>query len=327
MAFKLIGAKRAPYDGDGIDDIIKEFLCDTDADFADLPQCSAGSAAVSIESGTVKVMNTQGQWVTFGSIGGSGGGSTVNVTKRFTTMAVFGAGMPAAPMSDNLAVGGATIVYSDNILPTKTTDGVLVSDGQTAMHVYYIEDENEVFIYGDLTGTGVNDWMSFGALMGGDMPYCGVIYDRSQATATGFYALIEYVADGPGENIEMKFRGMIMPDAGLPAMELASVMLMNEILARDVAVLPTKTTDDILVSGPDGMFIYYIEDENDIFFYCDMSNSGTNDWVSASAVLPTLDKDFSGIPYGGTITDKSEATEVGYYALIEYIGDPEHFGN
>ena len=65
----------------------------------------------------------------------------------------------------------------------------------------------------------------------------------------------------------------------------------------------------------------------DIFFYCDMSNSGTNDWVSASAVLPTLDKDFSGIPYGGTITDKSEATEFGYYALIEYIGDPEHFGN
>ena len=66
MAFKLIGARKAPFDGDGVDEVIKEFLCDTDADFESLPECDPGSSAVSIESGNVKVVNTQGQWVPFG---------------------------------------------------------------------------------------------------------------------------------------------------------------------------------------------------------------------------------------------------------------------
>lgn len=43
-----------------------EFLCDTDADFAKLPKANVGSTAVSIESGTVMVVNTSGNWVTFG---------------------------------------------------------------------------------------------------------------------------------------------------------------------------------------------------------------------------------------------------------------------
>lgn len=66
MAFKLIGAKKAPYDGNGAIDTLKEFLCDTDVDLASLPKCDTGSMAVSIESGTVMVVNTSGNWVTFG---------------------------------------------------------------------------------------------------------------------------------------------------------------------------------------------------------------------------------------------------------------------
>lgn len=65
--FKLIGAKKAPYDGDGRDEVIKEFLCDTDADFANLPVCDPGSSAVSIESGTVVTVNTKGKWQEFGA--------------------------------------------------------------------------------------------------------------------------------------------------------------------------------------------------------------------------------------------------------------------
>ena len=64
--FKLIGAKKAPYDADGKDEVIKEYLCDTDADFASLPESDPGSMAVSIESGKVQAVNTQGQWVPFG---------------------------------------------------------------------------------------------------------------------------------------------------------------------------------------------------------------------------------------------------------------------
>jgi hypothetical protein len=43
-----------------------DYLCDTDDDFASLPETTVGSTAVSIASGTVKVVNTKGQWVTFG---------------------------------------------------------------------------------------------------------------------------------------------------------------------------------------------------------------------------------------------------------------------
>lgn len=63
MARKLISKNFVPYQ----DEERVEFIVDTDADFADLPEgCGTGSTAVSIESGNVKVVNTKGEWVTFG---------------------------------------------------------------------------------------------------------------------------------------------------------------------------------------------------------------------------------------------------------------------
>ena len=63
MAIKLISRKYCACQ----DDDIKEFICDTDADLENLEPCSGtGSSAVSLESGKVKVVNTQGEWVTFG---------------------------------------------------------------------------------------------------------------------------------------------------------------------------------------------------------------------------------------------------------------------
>ena len=43
----------------------KEFICDTDADFANLPKACTGSTALSIESGRIKMVNTSGEWVPF----------------------------------------------------------------------------------------------------------------------------------------------------------------------------------------------------------------------------------------------------------------------
>lgn len=43
-----------------------EYLCDTDADFENLPDANVGSSAVSIESGKVMIVNTSGKWVAFG---------------------------------------------------------------------------------------------------------------------------------------------------------------------------------------------------------------------------------------------------------------------
>lgn len=62
MAIKLINREYFPYAGG----VKCDYLCDKDTDFASLPKAVTGSTAVSIESGTVKIVNTEGQWVTFG---------------------------------------------------------------------------------------------------------------------------------------------------------------------------------------------------------------------------------------------------------------------
>lgn len=70
----------------------------------------------------------------------------------------------------------------------------------------------------------------------------------------------------------------------------------------------TKPTEDIAVSSESGFAVYYIVDENNLFLYGDFEGSGQPIWVTLS--------DMMGIPYGGAITDTSEATESGMYALV-----------
>lgn len=62
MAHKQIDEIYCPY----VEEMRKEFLCDTDADFATLPKCCMGSTAVSIETGNVRIVNSNGDWVAFG---------------------------------------------------------------------------------------------------------------------------------------------------------------------------------------------------------------------------------------------------------------------
>lgn len=64
----------------------------------------------------------------------------------------------------------------------------------------------------------------------------------------------------------------------------------------------TKPTEDIKVSGESGVYVYYIEDEKDAFMYGDLDGTGENAWVALECI--------------GAITDKSEATEAGYYAVL-----------
>ena len=77
--------------------------------------------------------------------------------------------------------------YSFNTIPTKTIENIKITDGQSAWHWYFITDENDVFIYGDMNSTGTNDWYSYGSLDGGT--FNGVISDASEATETGYYAV------------------------------------------------------------------------------------------------------------------------------------------
>ena len=43
----------------------REFVCDTVADVANLPECIPGSTAV-VVTGEVYIVNAQGEWVVFG---------------------------------------------------------------------------------------------------------------------------------------------------------------------------------------------------------------------------------------------------------------------
>lgn len=75
MAIKLISKNLVPY----LDEDILEYIVDTDADLENLPTCTGtGSTAVSLASGKVMVVNTQGEWVAFGEgAGGSTGGDSI----------------------------------------------------------------------------------------------------------------------------------------------------------------------------------------------------------------------------------------------------------
>lgn len=61
MAVKLISQEWCPC----TNDYRKEFICDTDADFDSLPEACTGSSALSIASGSVRMVNTSGEWVPF----------------------------------------------------------------------------------------------------------------------------------------------------------------------------------------------------------------------------------------------------------------------
>lgn len=66
-------------------------------------------------------------------------------------------------------------------MPTKPTEEILPSGG-TTVNLYYIEDENDVFLYQD------GNWLSFNDALGSLSPgYGGIISDISEITAAGYY--------------------------------------------------------------------------------------------------------------------------------------------
>jgi hypothetical protein len=83
-----------------------------------------------------------------------------------------------------IAMGLPAEQVSASSIPTKTTEGILASDyDNSIMHFYYIEDEDDVFLY--MGG----QWVTM-AEVEGSLVYGGVIYNTSEATDTGaYYAL------------------------------------------------------------------------------------------------------------------------------------------
>ncbi len=60
MAIKLVSRTYQAC----VDGYVKEFICDSDADFDNLPKCCVGSTALS-PSGAIRMVNASGEWVPF----------------------------------------------------------------------------------------------------------------------------------------------------------------------------------------------------------------------------------------------------------------------
>jgi hypothetical protein len=141
-----------------------------------------------------------------GSSGGGGGGSggdtpsgnfkkkfmsftrvkKTSATNKYDFAATFDSairnGTPGATCSD------------EEILPTKTYDGIKISDlNEYKIHFYFIEDENDLFIYGDLSGSGTNEWVSMSTMLG--VEFGGVLtdIDIDQMSPDVPYVLFYYV--------------------------------------------------------------------------------------------------------------------------------------
>ena len=62
MAIKLMAREYVP----SLDDYKCEYIVDADSDFDELPDACAGSSAVSVETGAVRVVNASNKWAKFG---------------------------------------------------------------------------------------------------------------------------------------------------------------------------------------------------------------------------------------------------------------------
>ena len=62
MAIKLVNREYA----NCLNSYQREYILDTEADVASLPECCTGSTALVVESGNIYMVNASGEWVVFG---------------------------------------------------------------------------------------------------------------------------------------------------------------------------------------------------------------------------------------------------------------------
>lgn len=168
---------------------------------------------------------------------------------------------------------------------TKPTENIAETSADGSItNPYYVEDEDDVFFY--INGT----WQPFSALM--NMTYKGTVTNAADATEIGYYAVIgtEYVH----YEYVNEFADVVWVRNGTP------IKISTTISSTNFFTIPTKTTVGVLKSNAsDTAYLYYIEDENDVFMY-------NSDWRSLSYNFGTA---------RGEITDIADATEDGYYIL------------
>lgn len=274
-----------------------------------------GSVIAELNGGETKKLKTSGKYLegdlTVEAVGGGGGGEcdlphiievdvlpTENIDKESIyelktsfedlIISAWGDAISYRELTEE-----AGIPFSTNIIPTRTTENIQetqVGGENPSMHLYYIKDEDDIFIYVDIEGSGNPVWASLSLLM--EAPFRGIITDISQATTDGYYLL----GSGGGyyKYFDASFDDVVYN--GVPMGAMTAGMYYES----------TKPTENIQASdlNNDLIYLYYIADENDVFLYSE------GQWLTVSMML-------SGSSFGGVITDAIDATDNScYYAVI-----------
>ena len=127
---------------------------------------------------------------------------------------------------------------------SKPTENIVVSGespDSTLFACYYIEDEDDTFIYADISGSGTNEWISLSMIV--DLTNQGAITDIGEATVVGgMYALVEggwaiySVAKG---NFEIKKNGRY----DVAAYANVDVTIPSTCIVQKIAELPSDAPD------------------------------------------------------------------------------------
>lgn len=168
---------------------------------------------------------------------------------------------------------------------TKPTENIATtSEDWSVANPYYVADEDDVFFY--ING----EWISFSPCIG--MPYKGTVTNAADATEAGYYAVI---------GTEYEFYECVNEVVDVVWVRNGSATKISELIkSTNFYTIPTKTTEGILICNEsDNAYVYYIEDEDDVFTYYTV-------WQSLSYNFGTA---------RGKITDIADATENGYYIL------------
>ena len=133
--------------------------------------------------------------------GGSTGGDTPSGSFKKKFMSFFSETSGALMnMCNAWTVMNGVTAYDEGILSTKTHDGIKVSFSPTdpAIYFYFIEDENNLFLYGDPTESGNNDWIPVEFIYNGEISFKGTITYPFAVNEPGVYIFF-YYSEAQGE--------------------------------------------------------------------------------------------------------------------------------
>lgn len=141
----------------------------------------------------------------------------------------------ASSLVEMIALQGATAELFQ--VTTKPTENIVASDGTSIYAFYYIEDEDDVFLYMD------NAWITLSEMFGGYLTYKGAISDISEATEDGYY-----VVGGS------RWTNYIAPSGSVLVTESSVVDVTDKqtVIVSVAAAFTVQTVADLPVDASDG---------------------------------------------------------------------------